>query len=68
MSTFLQPYESVTVHFAEGDISVTLFPTGEYAATGENDEGVYKGFGDTLLAAIADYRDVVTAELEGDEC
>ena len=52
---FLKTYESRTIHFADGDITVTLFPTGEYAVTGENDEGVYKGFGNTVLAAIADY-------------
>ena len=52
---FLAVYESRTVHFPEGDVTVTRFPTDEYAATGENDEGVYKGFGDTPLAAIADY-------------
>ncbi len=61
---FLKTYEHRDIYFpASGEtLSVTLFPTGEYAVTGENDEGVYKGFGDTVLAAIADY--VATREDE----
>ncbi len=61
---FLKPYESTDIYFPENGetLSVTLFPTGEYAVTGENDEGVYKGFGDSVLSAIADY--VATREDE----
>ncbi len=55
---FLKTYESRKVTFPEGDVWVTLFPTGEYAVTGDDDEGVYKGFGDTVMAAIADYHEV----------
>ncbi len=58
---FLTMYESRTVHFPEGDVSVSRLPDGYYA-TGENDEGVYKGFGDTPLAAIADYHATVQDE------
>jgi hypothetical protein len=29
----------------------------DYRVTGDNDEGVYHGFGDTPLAAIADYNE-----------
>lgn len=52
---FLAVYESRTWHFDDGDVTITRFPTDEYGCTGENDEGVYHGFGDTPLAAIADY-------------
>ncbi len=59
---FLAVYESRDVHFPEGNVSVTRFPNGGYGCTGENDEGVYKGFGDTPLEAIADYHAVVADE------
>ncbi len=53
---FLRVYESRDVHFEEGTVSVTRTPI-DYRVTGENDEGVYHGFGDTPLAAIADYNE-----------
>ncbi len=59
---FLAVYESRKVSFPEGDVWVTRFPTNEYAVTGDDDEGVYKGFGDTPLAAIADYHATVQDE------
>lgn len=52
---FLAVYESRRVWFPEGAVTVTRFPTNEYGVTGEDDEGEYRGFGDTPLAAIADY-------------
>jgi hypothetical protein len=59
---FLKVYESRKCSFPEGDVWVTRFPDDLYAVTGDNDEGVYKGFGDTPLAAIADYHAVVESE------
>ena len=54
---FLAVYETRRVPFDDGAVYVTRFPTkqDEYGCTGENDEGEYHGFGDTPLAAIADY-------------
>jgi hypothetical protein len=51
---FLPMYETRRVPFDDGAVYVTRLPDGYYV-TGENDEGEYHGFGDTPLAAIADY-------------
>ncbi len=58
---FLAVYESRKVSFPEGDVWVYRSPI-DYRVTGDNDEGIYKGFGDTPLAAIADYHAVVADE------
>ncbi len=52
---FLTVYETRRVYFTDGALYVTRFPTDEYGVTGEDDDGRYRGFGDTPLAAIADY-------------
>ncbi len=52
---FLEVYETRRVPFNDGAVYVTRFPTNEYAVTGEDDDGRYRGFGDTPMAAIADY-------------
>ena len=51
---FLAVYETRRVPFDDGAVYVTRTPI-DYHVTGENDEGVYHGFGDTPFAAIADY-------------
>ncbi len=52
---FLAVYETRRVSFDDGVVYVTRFPTNEYGVTGDNDEGIYRGFGDTPMAAIANY-------------
>ncbi len=60
---FLAVYESRKVSFPEGDVIVARLPDGYYVTDAAgNFEGVYKGFGDTPLAAIADYHAVVADE------
>jgi hypothetical protein len=61
---FLKVYESRDVYFPADDVTVTItkFPNGEYGITGENDEGVYKGFGPTPMHAVADYKAVIDDE------
>ena len=51
---FLAVYETRRVPFNDGAVYVARLPDGYYV-TGEDDEGVYRGEGDTPLAAIADY-------------
>lgn len=51
---FLAVYETRRVPFNDGAVYVYRSPV-EYCVTGEDGEGVYKGFGVTPLAAIADY-------------
>jgi hypothetical protein len=51
---FLAVYETRRVPFNDGAVYVTRTPI-DYRVTGEDDEGVYHGEGDTPLAAIADY-------------
>ncbi len=50
---FLAVYETRRVQFNDGVVYVTRTSTGYYVQ-GER-PGVYRGFGDTPLAAIADY-------------
>ncbi len=51
---FLAVYETRRVPFNDGAVYVTRTPV-DYAVYGENDDGVCHGFGDTPMAAIADY-------------
>ncbi len=52
---FLAVYETRRVYFTDDALYVTRFSTDKYGVTGEDDEGRYRGFGNTPLAAIADY-------------
>ncbi len=56
---FLAVYETRCIQFSDGAVYITRFPTNEYGVTGEDDEGEYRGFGDTPMAAIADYVEAV---------
>ncbi len=51
---FLAVYETRRVQFDDGVVYVMRTPF-DYQVSGENDEGEPHGFGDTPLAAIADY-------------
>jgi len=59
---FLAVYESRTIQFDNEKVTVTRTPI-DYRVTGEDDEGVYHGEGDTVLAALADY-----AEWKMEQC
>jgi hypothetical protein len=55
---FLAVYETRKIPFNDGAVYVFRSPIGYWVSgedNGENDDGEYHGFGDTPLAAIADY-------------
>ncbi len=55
---FLAVYETRRVQFEDGVLFVERTPTG-YRVTGKNDDHRPAGFGDTPMAAIADYNAAV---------
>ncbi len=54
---FLAVYETRRVPFNDGAVYVTHYPTGTYVAVDEDSDCI--GFGDTPMAAIADYNAAV---------